>query len=381
MAEISVVFNAQLLHGGGSYRNAGISRYIRNLLSWLPRVDPQLSITAFVSPASDLDGSNGLHPRVRPVVASMPTNHPLIRILWEQLVLPVRLRQLQPDILHSPLNVLPLIGDVPSVVTVHDLAFEVFPGTYPALKGLYLRASTRWGTRRANRIVAVSYATASDLRTSYGIGEEKIVVVPNGVEPHFRPVPAEQQTAYKLARQLDRYFLYLGTLQPRKNLTTLLYAWAHCNARRHGYTLVLAGAPGWNYRQIRETTEQLHIAESVRFLGWVPDAEVPTLLSAATAFLYPSLYEGFGLPVIEAMACGTPAAVSDAPALKEVAANACLVVEAKNVAAWAQTIDQLAEDSQLRRTLSQRGLELATTYSWENTARLTSQVYRQVAGS
>ncbi len=379
MARLTVAINAQLLYSGGSYRNAGVSRYIRNLLAWLPQVDPELRILAFVGPPFEPSQLGDRPPGLRLVPTRLPTQTPAVRILWEQLILPALLERCRPSVFHSPLNALPLLHRTPSVVTVHDLAFEFFPETYPALKALYLRASARQGTRRARRVLAVSRATANDLMAAYGLPRDKIVVVPNGVDPRFKPSPPEACNAFRARKGLGPYFLYLGTLQPRKNLGVLLQAWSLSKASRAGYMLVLAGPPGWHYRQLVQTARSLDVADRVVFLGWIPEEEAPILVASATAFLYPSLYEGFGLPVLEAMACGTPVIVSDAPALTEVAQDAGLVVPVKDTEAWAQALDRMAFDQDLRQGLSADGLEKARSYSWRHTAQLTAKAYREVA--
>jgi glycosyltransferase involved in cell wall biosynthesis len=262
---------------------------------------------------------------------------------------------------------------------VHDLAFELFPGTYPALKALYLRLSTRHGARHAKRVIAVSRATANDLIDLYSVAPERISIIPNGVDERFKPQRHEDCEGFRSARGFGPYFLYLGTLQPRKNLTTLLKAWELTAARHAGYRLVIAGPPGWHNSELMKLSQRLNLSDSVTFLGWLPDEEIPLLLGAATALLFPSLYEGFGLPVLEAMACRTPVVVSDAPALKEVAEGAGLVVAARDTSAWAQAIDLMVQQPELRQTLAEAGLEKAGLYSWRRTAELTAKVYREVA--
>lgn len=380
MAELTVAINAHLLYAGGNYRNAGISRYIRNLLLWLPKVAEELSVVAFVGPQAQDTQWKGLNPQVRLVPTRVPTHNPVVRILWEQLVLPWAVELRLATVFHSPLNALPWLCRTAAVVTVHDLAFELFPDTYPLLKSLYLRLSTRHGTWRARRVLAVSQATADDLIAKYGVSPDRVVVTPNGVDPSFTPQPPEARAAYSSAKGLGNYFLYLGTLQPRKNLATLLKAWEKAAARQTGFRLVIAGPPGWHSHSLMQLSENLHLADSVFFLGWVPDEEVPHLMGSAIAFLYPSLYEGFGLPVAEAMACGTPVVVSDAPALKEVAQGAGLVIPATDVESWAMAIDRLAQDQVLRQDLSARGIEKSRQYTWKRTAALTAKTYREVAG-
>ncbi|HMM42812.1 MAG TPA: glycosyltransferase family 1 protein, partial [Thermomicrobiales bacterium] len=200
-----------------------------------------------------------------------------------------------------------------------------------------------------------------------------------GVGAEMRPLGPDAVAPFRAERGLDTpVLLFLGTLQPRKNLETLLKAYAR-TAGETGWQLVVAGAAGWQHEPIFALARELGVAQTVRFIGFVPPEELPIWYNAADAFVYPSLYEGFGLPLLEAMACGTPVVASETPALREVVGNAGLVVGPRDVPALAQALLQLARAPELRQELATRGLRRAREYSWRRTAAETAAVYRAAA--
>ncbi|HBY45257.1 MAG TPA: glycosyltransferase family 1 protein, partial [Chloroflexi bacterium] len=210
---------------------------------------------------------------------------------------------------------------------------------------------------------------------------ERVVTVPNGVGDEMRPLGADEVAAFRARQGLTGpTLLFLGTLQPRKNLETLLRAWAR-TAGETGWQLVVAGAAGWHHEPIFDLARELGIADAVRFVGFVPPEDLPLWHNAADAFVYPSLYEGFGLPLLEAMACGTPVVTSETPALREVVGNAGLIVGPRDVPALAQALLQLAREPELREELAARGLRRASEFSWRRTAAETAAVYRAAAGT
>ncbi|HVX30675.1 MAG TPA: glycosyltransferase family 1 protein, partial [Nitrolancea sp.] len=311
----------------------------------------------------------------------LPTGTPEVRIAWEQLIAPGLLARDRIDIVHAPVNVSPHFTSRPSVVTVHDLAFRLFPEQYPAIKQRYLNALTRRSVEHADRVIAVSENTRDDLLRSYRVNPERVHVIPNGVDPSLRPVDdADVLKRFRERHQLpDQFILALSTLQPRKNLIALLRAWSRLEEKTR-LPLVVAGAPGWKVDPIFDEVRALGIADKVRFAGYAAGDELSLWYSAATIFVYPSLYEGFGLPVLEAMVCGTPVISSNASALPEVAGEAALLVEPHDVDGLAGAIDTLTRDPILRADLAQRGRERARQFSWARTARETVEVYRLAAG-
>jgi glycosyltransferase involved in cell wall biosynthesis len=293
------------------------------------------------------------------------------------LVAPALLARDGIDVVHAPVNVSPHFAKRPTVVTVHDLAFRLYPEQYPGLKRRYLDALTRRSVEQADQVIAVSENTRADLLRFYRVNPERVRVIPNGVDPLLRPVDdAEVLARFRARHQLpDEFILALSTLQPRKNLIALFRAWARLDASTR-LPLVVAGARGWKVDPIFEEVRALGIADQVRFTGYAAGDELALWYSAATLFVYPSLYEGFGLPLLEAMACGTPVVSSNASSLPEVAGDAALLIDPRDVDGLATAIDRLAHDPMLRTDLAKRGIERARQFSWMRTARETVEVYR-----
>ncbi|RIK50561.1 MAG: glycosyltransferase family 1 protein [Chloroflexi bacterium] len=375
-----IVLNAQLLSTESTYRGAGVSNYSRHLLAALGKLAQSgvtdHRFTAFVH-TRDF-AAPGITLRVGPARLERPA----ARILWEQTVLPRALAGA--DVVHGLVNVLPLATATPGVVTVHDLSFLRLPGHFPPLKRAYLAALCRWSVARAAQVIAVGPQTAADLARFFGVDAARLHTIPNGVDARFTPADAAHVAAFRRAKGLpDRYWLYLGTLEPRKNLPLLLDAFAR--SRQSGEDaalhLVLAGGRGWGDAAIFDRVAALGLQDVVHFPGFVPDAELPDWYRAAAGFVYPSRFEGFGLPVLEAMACGTPVVCSAAPGVREVAGRAALHAPPEDVAAWAAALSLLAGQPALRAALRQAGLERAQGFTWRATAEQTLAVYEKAAGS
>lgn len=385
-----IALNAQLLDTSQSYRGAGVSTYCLHLLEQLGALalaPPPVSasspssvtprearFTAFVSaPSLHLPGIH-LHQ------THLPPDQPWVRILWEQSVFPLRLRQQGADLVHGLVNVLPLSTTLPAIVTVHDLSFLRMPEKFQIAKRWYLSQLCHASVRKARHIIAVSRQTATDLQQFWGIDEGKISVIYNGVGTEFMPASTLAIEAFRHERGLPaRFFLYLGTLEPRKNLPLLIRAFAQWRAEttaaNREIRLVIAGAKGWFYEQIFALVAQLQLEQVILFPGFVPAAELPDWYRAAELFIYPSLFEGFGLPVVEAMACGVPVICSDTGSLVEVAGNSALTFPAQNEAALVERLHQIMTDAPLRQELRRLGLARAQQFSWQRTAEATFDLY------
>ena len=298
--------------------------------------------------------------------------------LWTHLRLAAEMALHAPDLLFVPAHVLPVWSPRRTVVTIHDLGYVHFPAAHPPSRRLYLRLSTRWNAWRATRIVAVTEATKRDIIAHCRVPPGKIDVVHHGVSPRFRPVEDETTLRASAARYgiQKPYLLYVGTIQPRKNLLRLIDAWAAYLSSSPATTaiLVIAGKSGWLTEQIERRAAGLGIADRVHYTGYVADGDLPVLLSGAIAYLLPSLYEGFGLPVLEAQACGTPVLTSTTSSLPEVAGDAAVLVDPMDTAAIRDGIARLIEDSELREGLRARGLARVAGWGWEHTARRTLAV-------
>ncbi len=372
-----VGINGQLLSGSQTYRSAGVSGYIRQLLAHLPAAAPDLRLLAF-TPDVDLDPAPALQQRRS---ARWDTRRPLRRILWEQAALPLLARQAMLDLLHGAVNVNPAIAPCPTVVTVHDLSFMRYPQAFPPMQRAYLHSQVRRSVRAARRVIAVSQATKQDVVELFGAPAERIDVVYNGVDAGFCPAPAAEVEAFRRRAGLPgRYILHLGTLEPRKNLVRLVQAFARVRAHDAGQPavkLVLAGGKGWDYDAIFAEVARQGLQQEVIFPGYVPDEELAWWYRAAALFVYPSLLEGFGLPVLEAMACGAPVATSNLSSLPEVAGDAALLVDPTSVDALADALLRLLADAGLARELRSRGLAQAARFPWSRTAQETAAVYRR----
>ncbi len=374
-----IAINALLLNLSPTYRGAGISHYERLLLEALATVNREMQITAIVG-----DGRWQPPPRMRVYRPAWPTTHPALRIAWEQVAQVRALRRMRASLFHGLAFAGPQWGaHIPQVITVHDLTFVRFPQTLPTWKARYLRWITRRSVQRAARVIAVSESTRQDVLQWLGLPPERVVTVHNGVEARFRPLPQDRVAAWRREHGLpERFVLYLGTLQPRKNLELLVRAFARWREQAppaaRDVKLVLAGARGWYYDYLFALVERLGLREHVLFPGYVPADALPYWYNAATLFAYPSVYEGFGLPVLEAMACGTPVLAARASSLPEVVGDAGLLLPPKDVAAWADALGQLLDDPDRRHHLSQTAQERARAFSWERTARQTLAVYQEV---
>jgi glycosyltransferase involved in cell wall biosynthesis len=368
---IRVGVNAHLLSLAESYRSAGINWYIYNLLHHLPEMASDIEYTVFTS-----ERRYTVTPGIHLQVSRLPTDRPPVRILWEQALQPWAVRRAKLDLLHSPAFVGPLFSACPLVVTVHDLSFLFFPQSFRTLNRSYLRLFTWLSVRRAQRVLAVSESTKRDLVQYYGLSPAKVDVVYNGVDSAFRPLPAEQVAAFRRQAGLpERFMLFVGTLEPRKNVVRLIEAYARLPKERP--PLVLVGGKGWLYEQIFAQVEALNLSGQVHFAGYVLAEDLPLWYNAADLFVYPSLYEGFGLPPLEAMACGTAVITSTASSLPEVVGKAGLAVDPTDTEALATAMGQMLIAKDLREQMQAEGLAQAQKFSWAKTARCTVGSYRR----
>lgn len=372
-----VGFNAALFSPTHDYRAAGIHRYIAALLEAQAR-EGGVRQTVF-APGAARDALRAILPIADVRAAPAAIRRPLPRILWEQSALPLALSRAGVDVYHGPAYGMPALARVPSVVTVHDLAFFRVPETFPRAQGFYLRAATRLSVRRAAALVAVSSHTRRELIDVLGAAPERVHVVPNGADGTFRPLPPADVAAWRRRAGLpERFFLTVGTLQPRKNVGALLAAQARMRATDPDVPdLVVAGAPGWGDEDPRRRVTELGLTGHVHFPGYLPPADLPKLYNAALAFACPSRYEGFGLPVLEAMACGTPVVVANATSLPEVAGAGAILVDPDDIAGWAAALIALAADPARRAEMAEAGLARAARFTWARAARETAAVYRQ----
>lgn len=374
--------NAQLLSFHQNYRNGGISRYIRYLLTELGHNPGRHHYTVFVNGPESAARLGIQHPHVTFVPASWPEAQPAARVAWEQLVLPALIRQRGIQVLHSPANVLPefLPHGCASVVTLHDLAFLRLPEVLTRTKRMYHRTFTTRSLRRASMIITVSESTGHDATELLGISSQHITTVYPCLDARFaEPVSAAKVQAFRQRQGLENGFLlYMGTLEPRKNIPTLLEAYARLRRMTdRRVPLVLAGGKGWLYDSIFARVQQLGLESEVLFPGYVSDAEQPLWYHAATAFVYPSLYEGFGMPVAEALACGTPVVTSTVSSLPEAGMGIALAVDPHDVETMATTLHTVLSDTALREKCRSLAPTVRAHFSASTMLQQTIAVYEQ----
>lgn len=374
--------NAQLLYLSGSYRAAGINRYIHQLLAHLrPLASEAEELVAFT-------GRWKLPPELEPTPhfrvrqTPLPTWKPSVRIAWEQLLQPPAVAGERLDLLHSLSYVQPLVCPTKSVVTMLDLTFMRMPRSFNRFNRIYLTTMSALSARRCDRIIAISESTRQDVIHFLHVPPEKVEVIYCGVDAPFKPIddPAIL-SRFRAERGVpDRFLLYLGTLEPRKNVERLIEAYA--KLRRSGGTdhkLVLGGARGWLYDRIFARVRELGLEDEVVFTSYIPYDELPLWYNCADIFIYPSLYEGFGLPPLEAMACGTPVVTSSSSSLPEVVGAAALTVDPLDVSALAAAIARVLNEPSLRERLKADGPRQAARFSWSETAARTLECYRGVS--
>ncbi|HPO17019.1 MAG TPA: glycosyltransferase family 1 protein [Candidatus Hydrogenedentes bacterium] len=351
---------------------SGTGRYVTELVRALAANPEDLELTVVWPETEAIDDLGG-----HVSVIKKPA-HSLRRILTDHWTIQELCARQGIDVIHYPANFGPLLPLRNVVVTVHDLSFMRHPEWFKFERALYYRWALRHTVRTVKRLIADSEATAADLVQFASAPREKIDVIPLGVHPRFRPASCETQTDVRAKYRLpERFFLYVGTLEPRKNIPRLIEAWSSM-AHDTDADLVIAGRRGWKTQAIDTAVSRSSFSHRIHFLEYLPDIDLPAVMSAALAFVWPSLFEGFGLPPLEAMACGTPVLTSNVSSMPEIVGEAALIVDPEDPAAIAQGLRQLAEDKTLRKTLRDKGLTRILTFTWERSAALTLNAYREV---
>lgn len=371
-----IVLNGHLLSGESSYRSAGIHSYIYHTLTHLPAAAPEMDFTVFVGKGRRLPG---VTMDVR--ASRFSTERPVKRILWEQLAAPLVLARLRPSLVHGMAFTSPLLWGGRTIVTIFDMSFVRYPERLTRGRRLYLTLFTRLSARRAARVIAISESGRGEIRAVLGIDPRRIDVAVPGVTPEFRPFPSGEVEAFRARHGLpERFILHLGTIEPRKNLETLVRAYAGL-PQRGQVKLALVGGKGWQTEPFFRLIDALGLTGEIILPGYSSPEDLPLWYASAELFAYPSLYEGFGLPVLEAMACGTPVIASNATSLPEIVGPDGVLVDPLGVDAWRDAMSALLDDSERRADLSGRGQARASQFSWERTAQQTVRAYRAALGS
>ena len=360
------------------HHRAGLGRYADSLVRALhPQLEAQLAL--FYNREIGVEPLAGLEQLPSRTVSL--GYKPWRMLVWLGQLGNVSLNRLLPNaqLFHATEHLLPPLKDIPTVLTVHDLIFYHLPEHHKALNRWYLNATMPLYCRRADHIIAVSEATRQDLLNRYHIAPEKITVIYEAADPQFRPQTDQRITAVRQRYNLpERYLLYVGTIEPRKNLTRLLRAWERLYTAKQAPPLVIVGKRGWLASDFFAALETSPEHENVLLTGFVHDQDLPAVYAGATAFVFPSLYEGFGLPPVEAMACGAPVACANTSSLPEVVEDAALKFNPKNLEAMTDTLRRVLNDVDLQADLRTRGLRRAAEFSWARTAQQTLEVYEKL---
>lgn len=364
--------NAHLLADEASYRRAGIHQYIARVLSHLPLVSPSSQYLVFSRHASQLDGKDGFVVRS----SRWPTEKRLVRIAWEQTAWPLLAAESHLDLLHSTAFVTPALSRIPSVVTIYDLSFVHFPDRFPTLQRQYLQRQTARSCRKARRVITISESGKQDVHEVFQVPLQQIDVVLPGVETQYQPLPAGEVAEFRQREAVPaQVILHVGTLQPRKNIPVLLEALAQL--ARPDVLLVLVGGKGWLYDDIFARVVALGLEDQVRFTGYVQDASLPLWYNAASLLVFPSVYEGFGMPVVEAMACGTPVAAARSSSIPEAGGEAALYFNPDDADELTTHLSAVLDDGDLAKSLCEKGLDQARRFSWKRAGEETARVYRR----
>ncbi len=363
---------------------AGVGVYAKNLLDHLTRADT--TFEWFILAQDDdpeLDLSR--HPNVTMLWVPARVFRILpFRLLLEQMYLPFLLKRRGIEVIHSLHYAFPLLRfGTRQVVTFHDMTFFNMPEVHERLKVLYFRFFMRAGVRSADRIIFVSHSAQADCIARLGKPRGQTSVIPHGKNEAFRPGISlagldHLQEKYGLPK---RFVLYIGTVEPRKNLPRLIEAFASIAAENPDLHLVIAGKKGWMTESLFATIKKFDLTSRIVFTGFIAEAEKPLFLAACTLFVYPSLYEGFGLPALEAIACGAPTITSNTSALPEVVGDAAILIDPANTAALAEAMQSVLLDPVLRKDLQTRGPLQAAQFTWEKAATLSADVYRSLGSS
>lgn len=361
---------------------AGIGRFVRGLVNAIAEIDHQNEYV-LLHAAPNPGRAVTLPPGPNFTARRLPFRERTLTILWHRLRLPLPADRLTGpvDIFHAPDFILPPVQRAVTLLTVHDLAFLVYPECAHEKLRRFLEGAVPRSVARADYVLTDSENTRNDVVCLLDVNPERVFVVPGGVDPIF--APASEQDIQRVCHFYEirqPYVLAVGTIEPRKNYPRLMEAYARFRTRTGlPHQLVLAGGRGWLSEDTFRSAERSPYREDIRFTGHVPDEELAALYSGAEVFAYPSLYEGFGLPVLEAMACGAPVVCSDTSSLPECAEGAALLVSPNDPEAIAEAVESVCGNDQVRQELQRQGRERARQYQWAHSAERLLAIYEQVA--
>jgi len=351
-------------------QRVGVSVYTANILEYFQRhAGPDMKFLVFLKqkPLPNLPGVTEFF-KYHVIPSALP--------LWSQTILPLKLHQMKLfrsslDVFFSPAHYIPRFCPFPSVVTIHDLSYFYYPEEFLKKDLVQLKQWTEYSVKRSRKIIAVSKTTKKDLSKWYGIPEDAVEVIYNGYEKNNI-----KETAIDISQKNQKYILFVGTIQPRKNLTTLIKTFGLFQKENPEFKLIIAGKKGWLFKQTFEQVEASGLGQKVIFSGYVTDSELVSLYGHAFCLVLPSLYEGFGIPILEAMSYGCPVLSSFASSLPEIGGDACLYFDPKDEKDIYDKLNRLKNSNDLRKELIQKGKGRIREFSWERCGQQTLEVLK-----
>ncbi len=349
-------------------RLEGLGRFSHEVLQRMVKNHPEHEFIFFFDRPFAQEFIYG--PNVIPVSVFPPARHPYLYYIWFEWSLPRQFRKWQPDVFFSPDGFLSLSTDIPQVPVIHDLAFEHYPEYVSKTGASYYKKYFPQFATKASRIATVSTYSKNDIHKTYGIKKENIDVVFNGASSNFQPIDADQLTVFRQEKMEGKpWLVYVGSLHPRKNIHRLLKAFDQFKLHdKQEYQLVIVGRKAWQTDELEEVYTQMKYQEDVHFTGRISDDKMLPYLCGARAMTYAPIFEGFGLPLLEAFQCGTPAITSNSSSLPEVAGDAALCVDPLSVHELAQAMQKICTDDTLHADLKTKALKRAKAFSWDATA-------------
>ncbi len=354
----------------------GVGRYLSNLLTQLQRLDSQNSYTAYLDRPAHKTLLQQENFQFKTITLPIAQNY----FTWNHVRLPPELWRHPVDVFHFPFYTMPVVRNYASIVTIHDITYEIHPEWYSWKGRLAMRAFSKFAARHAQKILTVSQCSKQDIMRYYAIPEEKIVVTYHGIEQRFQPIA--DVTILDTLRQsygirAGTVILYVGSIHTRRNVEQLIHAFFRISTKMSDLQLMIVGKREYPYLNIEGLLDELDLHGKVILPGYIHDDDLPGLYNLATVSIYPSSYEGFGFPVLESMACGTPVITANNSSLPEVGGDAAVYIDPQNIDEIADALAQLLTNSGLRQQCCERGLVRAAGFSWEHTARQTLEVYHK----
>jgi len=355
-------------------RDTGISRYIQNLIYHFGATNPQYRYTAFLGDKrfQSTTYCSTYH-------SLFPTTNPAIRAFGQLFLQPFRNYKQKINLFHATSIVVPITTNCPLIVTIHDLIHEHY-GFIPLHHRLFFNAIIKFSIERSKTVITVSQYVRQDIINRYDISPEKICAIHIGVDHQFANFSSSNIEIFKIRKGLSEPFiLFLGTIEIRKNIEGLLKSYARWYKREKKIpVLVIGGGMGWQHQKIVQLVEKFGLENMVVFTGYIPQEELPYWYNAATFFVLPSLFEGFGIPILESMACGTPVITSNVTSMPEVAGDAAILVDPTNIEMLAHAMQLVANNPDLRQAMREKGFQQAAKFSWQKTAQETVAIYGKV---